>query len=401
MRIDCESIPDMEESPLLRNKEESLSAPLHWSKRFGNFSATPRTMAFVGACCGLLALLGVLPESATAYLPSFLVGAGSGKNTIEICVKEMIITTPRDSKNANIKCYDKDPNGDDLMTEGVTGSNGCASLKYTKSSWYFFGEGNPDIYCIVDKRGFMTAVPKNLDGHDTNTLAKMDDVTLYRDRTADYGHDNGCGPAWTEAFGLNYIGAWATRFGEQCTMHDKCYWDCQIYLAKGNSDDAQEFCDHEMHEGMLSFCNQNRGDFGLGWGQDGCRVRANAIYKSLQAVGGTIAYDKTDQNCPKVDGKDAPSMSNDYSHPDCYIDGYECGYNGSTHDDFKKCGHCCNGPEAVDRGNVWDDHYCKCYPKDLKCGSTKPGGKFSNCHTCCNPGSKKDDGWVYDDYFCL
>lgn len=398
MLIDYESTPDMEESPLLRNKEESLSVPLHWSKRFGNFSATPRTMALLGACGGLLVLLGALPESATAYLPSFLVGAGSGKNTIKICVKEMILITPRDSKKADIKCYDKDPNGDDLMAKGETGSDGCATMTYKTRSYYAPGEGNPDIYCTVDKSSFMLAGSNILNNHDTNTLAKLD-VTLYRDRTFDHGHDNGCGPSWTQIIGLNYFSSWATRFGEQCTMHDKCYWDCQIYLAKGNSDDAQEFCDYEMYEGMVSFCNMNRGDLGLGWGRDACIAKADAIYKGLQAVGSIMAYDKTNKNCPQVDGKDAPSMSNDYSHPTCKEDGFKCGYNGSTHDDKKECAYCCNKPEARDRGTFWDDHYCKCYPKDMKCGSTKPGGSFSNCHTCCNPGQRDDNGW-WNDYYC-
>jgi len=401
MRIDYESILNMEESPLLRNKEESLSAPLHWSKRFGNFSATPRTMAFVGACCGLLVLLGALPESSTAYLPSFLVGARSGKNTIKICVKEMILTTTRDAKNAKIKCYDKDPNRDDLMIEGETGSNGCASMTYNKWSWWAPGEGNPDIYCTVFKKGFMQAVPENLNEHDPNTLAKMKDVILYRDRGADFGHVNGCGPSWTESIGLNGISSWATRFGKQCTMHDKCYWDCQIFLAEGNSADAQEFCDYEMREGMYSFCNENRGKIALGWGHDTCIAKANAIYNGLQMLGGIMAYDKTHQNCPDGLYGQASSMSNDYRHPDCYIDGYKCGYNGSTHDNLEKCDDCCHEPDARDRGVVSDDHYCKCYPTGLKCGSTQPGGSFDNCHTCCSDSDKKvEDGYFFDDYFC-
>jgi len=341
-----------------------------------------------------------LSESAGANLPSFLMGTDSGANQIVICAKEMNKITPRPSRNAIVHCYDKDPNGDDLMAEEKTGSDGCARLTYKNQSWDgLLGGRSPDIYCTVNKPGFMEATPPDLDHHDQNTLAKMKDVMLYRDRSADYGHDNGCGAAgFTDTIGANDLAALVLRFKDQCTMHDKCYWDCQIFLWKGNKAEAQAFCDSEMRAGMRSYCHKMKGHL-PGFGEDLCLARAESIYQLLQSVGDK-AYDKNDGVCPD---KDDESMGNKYEDVDldCYPDGNQCGYNGSSHDDLEKCNLCCNGEEVKDNGIVWDDHYCKCFPKENLCGTTLVGKSFNRCDQCCKPGKKIDDGWTYDDYYCL
>ena len=110
-----------------------------------------------------------------------------------------------------------------------------------------------------------------------------------------------------------------------------------------------------------------------------------------------MAYDKTNDNCPNENGEIHPSMDNDYSHPNCVLNGFQCGYDGSTRDDLDGCNECCNDPQAVDRGTVWNDHYCKCLPAEIKCGTTRWGSRFDNCDQCCNPGKTIKDGWTYDD----
>merc|ERR1712130_777175 len=108
------------------------------------------------------------------------------------------------------------------------------------------------------KPGFVDATPNDLDHHNKE-FADLGNVTMFRDRRGDWGYDNGCGPQFTEFLKINDLAAWATRFGDQCTMHNKCYYDCNIFIAKGNADDARKFCDYEMYEGMKSTCYSNRG----------------------------------------------------------------------------------------------------------------------------------------------
>lgn len=240
--------------------------------------------------------------------------SGAGAHKIKICAKEMILTTPRRAVGAHVQCWDKDPNGDDKMAHGDTGSDGCATLTYKEQSWDSLGGRSPDILCVVTKNGFVQAAPPRLDHHNQYTLAKLEDVTLYRDRRADAGEDNGCGPLWTERFGINDFMAWATRFRDQCTHHDMCYYDCQIFLASRNADEAQEFCDHEMYMGMKTFCHTNLGNVSVGRTAS-CLTRAEAIYRGLQAFGGHMAYDKSPENCPnKPNGEEDESMGNNYSH---------------------------------------------------------------------------------------
>lgn len=400
MRIDYKSIHGKEDLPLLQNKKELPSSPPLWSEWLGRFPSAPKTMIIVGACCIFFLVVGVVPTSAMAYLPSFLMSSSNGANTISICAKEMILITPRASDGAMVKCWDKDPNRDDPMAEGLTGSDGCATLTYKKVDWDGpLGGPSPDIYCTVEKLGFVSATPPGLDQHDQHTLAKLEDVILNRDRGADYGHDNGCGPHFTEQFGVNGIASWLFEIGDQCTMHDKCYWDCQIFLAKGNADDAQEFCDYEMYENMLSYCNVNNNNWHSLTGAK-CVSKAQYVYAALKVAGGSV-YDKSNDICPNsTSGELALSMKNDYTHPACYLDGYGCGYDGSVSDDLLKCSVCCNKPYVVDGGTVWDDHYCKCFPEGNRCGTTDFRNRHDNCNQCCSGKKRIDDGWTYDDFYC-
>lgn len=391
MSIEDLFISGEQDSPLLQDKEEK-------PERFGRVSAYPKTVALVGTCCGLLALFGMLPKSATGYLSSIFLRTNQGANTIEICVQEMILVTPQPAQDAIVHCWDKDLGVDDLMAEGRTGSDGCARLTYAEDSWDNAVMGSsPDIYCTVDKNSFLEAAPPRLDHHDQSTLAKMEDVTLYRDRRNDYGHDNGCGPLATEFLGVNEAMAWYSRFRDQCTHHDKCYWDCQVFLAKGNAEDAKAFCDNEMLDGMRSMCHVNRG--GVIGSETRCLARAGRFYQYLQ-IAGDMAYDKTNDICPNINGERCPSMDNDYSHPTCLLNGFQCGYDGSTGDDLDGCNECCNVPQVVVAGTVWNDHYCNCLPAEVKCGTTLVGSSFDNCDQCCNPGKTIQDGWIYDDYHC-
>ena len=331
------------------------------------------------------------------------VSVAGGANTIKICVNEMIKIRERASVGAIVECWDKDSNYHDPMASGRTGSDGCIELRYANQCWDLPGGCSPDVYCTVNKPGFMEFAPGVLDDHDQSVGIDYGRIKLYRDRSADSGHDNGCGPEWAEMFGLNAIATFITRFGEYCTMHDKCYWDCQIYLAHKNigqgADEAQEFCDYEMLQGMETFCRVNRGNL-PGFGEDGCLARAAAVYEGLQRLGGS-SYDKTDAICPNRDGEPAPSMKNDYSHEGCYINGFKCGYDGTTGDDLEKCGYCCaNNQFSITRGYQWNDYYCRCLPKGTKCASTGIANRFEQCGECCSGSHWNDSGYTYTDRYC-
>eukprot|EP00531_Pseudo-nitzschia_arenysensis_P012252 CAMPEP_0116133222 /NCGR_PEP_ID=MMETSP0329-20121206/9989_1 /TAXON_ID=697910 /ORGANISM="Pseudo-nitzschia arenysensis, Strain B593" /LENGTH=395 /DNA_ID=CAMNT_0003627835 /DNA_START=228 /DNA_END=1415 /DNA_ORIENTATION=- len=394
MPVKYDSIPDVEQKPLVEVTEELPSSPLN---RFGSLQANSRAFfALVGVCCGLLLLTGGLPETATTYLPSFLVGtSNSGAFQIELCAKQMNKTKAVTAVGATVTCWDKDPNSDDLMATGKTLNDGCARLTYKEDSWDGIGGRNPDIYCTVNKGGFVQAVPPDKDNHDQNNLAKFDDVTLYRYRGNDYGTDNGCGPQFSQGIG-NDFASWALRFKKQCRMHDKCYYDCQIFLDAGkDAAKAEEFCDYEMYEGMKAACIANRGQL-PGIGEDACLLKAWTIYNLLGGF-----YDKTTANCPWVKGKQDPSMKNKYG-PDtfCHANGSMCGYDGTITDDLNTCDLCCEGPVAKDTGMIWDDHYCKCFPSEHFCGSTRIGNRFNDCNKCCSGGKHVDSGWTYSNYYC-
>jgi len=325
-------------------------------------------------CISMMLFFGVLlPESMSANIriDPTMVTSDSGANSIKICAKEMILVTERPSKNAFVECYDKDPFKDDIMAEGFTGNDGCVTLTYSKDSWDGFLDKKPDIYCTVNKEGFVQSCPADKDHHDQSKFADFGTVTLYRDRSGDYGRDNGCGPAFTEKWGINHLAANVTGFGDQCANHDICYYDCQIFLAKKNAKDAQEFCDKEMYEGMKSNCNANAGGL-LNMEQTACLEVASHIYRGLQTLGSTLAYDKSSENCPNKDGKPDPSMKNDYSHKECFGDGFLCGFTRLLDADKEKCKSCCAAPSlATYKANSYfQDYYCKCFPRNFKCGST-------------------------------
>lgn len=298
----------------LEEEISSTSAFSTWSRGLPGGLSSSKSMIFAGACIGMVLFLGVLPESVTRHVRLFR-SRDLEANVIKICVNQMIKVTPEPAPKALVTCYDKDPlNHDDFMCQGVTGNDGCLTMKYTYQPWDGFGGWNPDIYCQAEKKGFVKASPPDKDHWDQTKTADFGTVMMYRDRKPDYGHTNGCGPWWTEIFGINYFASWATRFGTYCFHHDKCYWDCQIFLALGKDPKkSQEFCDYEMFEGMKGWCYRNSGD--IDGGGVACIGRAKAIYNALKLVGGTAAYDKSEENCPRVNGKLAPSMGNDYSHP--------------------------------------------------------------------------------------
>ncbi len=166
-------------------------------------------------------------------------------NKIEVCVQEMILTTLRPSVGALVECWDKDiDENNDIMGEGKTGADGCVTISYKNTYWDGIlgrGDKNPDIFCSVNKATFVQYTPPDLDHHDQSKLAKFE-AYLFRDRSKDYGRVNKCGPEFLEHLGLNEFATDLLGFEEECNNHDKCYYDCQIFLAS-NSDPgaAQEF----------------------------------------------------------------------------------------------------------------------------------------------------------------
>ncbi len=311
-----------------------------------------------------------------------------------MCVTEMNYITEQPSKGALVECFDRDPaNGDDAMCEGLTGDDGCVTMQYKKQNWDYSpvgNLGNPDIYCVVNKMGFVQSVPADKDNWDQDTLAKFK-ATLYRDRTNDYGATNKCGPEWAAKLGINDLVTSILPFDEQCFQHDKCYWDCQILQASGyNHTAAQHFCDKEMYDGMLSTCHYNRGQF-LDNGEDLICIRAaKTIYDGLRLISGAYNIHK-DNECNGNQG----SWKNDYINPPkCVPDGQFCGYDGTTVDDLDQCKWCCAGSNIVakDEGYVWDDWFCKCLPSGKKCDSNEKD-------QCCK-GYKEDCGWFFCDYYC-
>jgi len=323
----------------------------------------------------------------------------SQANTIQMCVQEMILVERRPSEGATVTCYDYDPfNEDDLMAEGFTDANGCVTLTYEDLSWDGGGlGGGPDILCVATKLGFETAAPPDKDGHDTSTLADFGEVTLYRDRRGDFGHFNGCGPKETDA--INGIGNWLLRFDHTCHMHDKCYWDCQIFLGM-NSDpfEGMKFCTDEMYEGMKSWCYMHRDRFSL-VGEGSCLWWAETIYNGL-IDSGADAYPRTAEKCPNENGELHPSMRNDYSHPDCYLPGYHCGYNSNDADDLDRCSSCCVPDVVTNNEYPVNERYCECLGGGAKCGTTRFGRVHNVCDRCCMNETFIDDGWTYDDIYC-
>ena len=333
------------------------------------------------AWCGMVLYQGISPFSMDAA-PWNLLSSSGGANTIKMCVEEYDLITLKKSKGALVSCKDKDPISPDHMAEGTTGDDGCVTMTYTNQSWDSAGGRSPDIYCSVNKQGFVQSVPEDKDNHDQNKLAEFNTI-LYRDRSSDYGHTNGCGPEITEA--LNAIPTMVLQFEDQCFHHDKCYWDC-IILDAFNKDKikAQEFCDAEMDASMYSQCYYRHGN--LPGGEVDCFAAAK-LAKGALGLGGSVAY--------TLDCKEYPQSytQNDYSKPPCSPDGHKCGYDGTTSDDLQECANCCNQPTYKDAGNVWDDYYCKCLPKDFNCGNEE------KCVACCN-GSVVDEGRFSTSYIC-
>jgi hypothetical protein len=406
------SIPD-EETHLSAKSGNMEDEELPLSTR--QSLSTPKKMLMVfGAWCGLLVFTGTTPQSMMAFVSSSWNGRNLQANTIRMCVKEMILIEPLISRRALVECHDKDPNGDDFMVSGVTDDDGCVTMSYTKQDWDgSVGGEAPDIYCAVTKKGFVRAVPNDKDHHDQTKVADFGTVTLFRDRTHDKGATNGCGPEFSSiinpAASLYFR---VLRFDDQCFHHDKCYWDCQIFLALQEEHDltsdqaaaaAQEFCDYEMYQGMRSYCFYNNGAL-PGLGEDECLSAAEGVYRLLQTVGSTFAYNKSDDICPIDNGQEAPSMLNDYSHVEtCTANGKKCGHDGTFGDVDQDCNYCCAGVNKIakDEGYATDDLYCECLPRDIMCGSTS-GINWNNCGRCCN-GSRKDAGqwWENDYYYCL
>jgi hypothetical protein len=359
-------------------------------------------IVFLGAAwCGMLLYLGISPLSMDALKPWNYRSLAGEANTIKMCVKEMVLTTKQNSVGALVECWDKDVNEDDRMCEGTTGQNGCVVMNYKEQAWDGAGGRSPDIYCSVNKQGFVQSTPPDKDHHDQSKQAAFQ-TTLYRDRSFDYGKTNGCGPEMLEG-PINDITTFILQFGDQCFQHDRCYWDCQILNALGgDTAKAQEFCDSEMYEGMKSTCYFRHGD--LPENEDGengentCLDVARGIYHIGLQVGATAfgAYTLTPSTC-----KNHESLSNNYDETNCSPNGHKCGYDGTTSDDTAGCRHCCNSGIAKDEGDVWDDWYCVCLPRETFCASTLAGRTFNYCDRCCSRSPPRiDDGWVYDNSYC-
>ncbi len=145
------------------------------------------------AWCGMLLHLGISPLSMDALQPWNYRSLAGGANTIKMCVKEMHLTTAEKSVGAMVECWDKDFNDDDRMCEGTTGQDGCVVMNYKEQAWDGWAGGrSPDIYCSVNKQGFVQSTPPDKHHHDQSKQAAFQ-TTLYRDRSFDYGKTNGCG----------------------------------------------------------------------------------------------------------------------------------------------------------------------------------------------------------------
>ncbi len=416
MKANYKSIPD-EATPLAvesaaGGQEDGGSSsgtflPGAISTQSSSFSWTPRSKGaavLLATWCGMVLYQGVSPFSMDAA-PWNLFTSSGGANTIKMCVKEYNLITIGPSKGAIVGCWDKDSNGDDKMTEGVTGADGCVTMKYKKQNWDGPGLSKPDIYCSVNKRGFVQNVPADKDQWDQSKQAVFD-ATLYRDRSDDYGHVNGCGAEVSEGLFNDIVGG-VSQFTKQCFHHDKCYWDCKILDAfDGDRRKAQLFCDDEMYAGLTSECYWRHGNLPSvpivdvpvvgpikGGGEEACLAGALSAWTILTKVGGSFAYTLDCEANPES------REQNDYDGPHCSPDGHKCGYDGTTSDTDYECNFCCNSPVAKDEGNVWDDLYCKCLPGGTFCSTTMVGRRFNYCKRCCK-GSRTDDGWTYDNSYC-
>jgi len=239
-----------------------------------------------------------------------IISRSGARNTIKMCVEEMHLVTPRVSVGAHVNCWDQDPNADDKMCSGTTGSDGCVVMGYKRQCWDGWPFCSPDIFCSVEKPGFKRNVPPTKDNYDQKQQARFNAV-LYRDRAGDHGETNGCGPEFSAQF--NFLSSYVIGFSDQCEMHDKCYWDCQIFLASRDARAAQKFCDDEMRANMDSHCYYEYGDIGGSGTRATCLTSARTIHAGLGALGAIMAYDKSAEICPNLpDGREAGSMQNLY-----------------------------------------------------------------------------------------
>jgi len=330
------------------------------------------------------------------------VSGRSGANTIKMCVQQWDLITKVPSEGAFVECWDKDPNGDDHMTKGTTGKDGCVVMSYAETRWDgLLGGESPDIYCSVNKQGYVVNVPGDLDHHDQSKQAVFD-ALLHRDRSNDHpeGGANKCGPEFTSPLGLNYLATKLLPFDDQCFHHDMCYWDCKL-LAAFDYDQAKakKFCDDEMHYGMKSTCYYRYGNL-PGGGDSNCMGVANTVWGALRSASMFYTLDKG--ACLDKNSEAHESWNNDYDSAPCTADGQKCGYDGTTHDEATECLYCCAGPNNFvrDEGYAWDDLYCGCLPNGHYCGTTLVGKSFNNCGDCCSGGKSVDDGWTYDNYYC-
>lgn len=280
----------------------------------GSFSKKKRfcsVLAFSLICGSMILYLVTSSSFGVTKLNVFARYLEEPQPSIRVCVQEMQLTSPVTSEGALVECYDKDLITDDFLVSGLTGTDGCVTMSFNAPPYFGWDPvlGGPDAYCIVTKEGFVFSTPGLEKDYDSSNQIATFEATLFRDRSNDYGTINGCGPQSLDDFPIDIINA-ILPFDDQCDMHDKCYSDCQIYLAEGSEFKGQKFCDYEMYEGMKSLCYKEYGklrDESL----EKCIDLATLIHNSLRALGFT-SYELSDLCPTDSSGLLHPSMNNIY-----------------------------------------------------------------------------------------
>ena len=203
---------------------------------------------------------------------------------IKLCVQAAENQTLKD---IHVKCYDEDPTtNDDLMTEGVTESNGCVTMEYETKTYPWYkcinnwdgcspGYWEPDIYCRIDEdclQPYQTGTEYNWD---QTKLVDFGSVSLQQD--GDYCHGigyNGCGsatlPPWLTQ-SMNQV----SGFAAACHDHDLCY------ARPICTSTTRSHCDTQFLNDMYDQCDDVNG----GWF---CDFLAETFYNAVDTFGGDL-----------------------------------------------------------------------------------------------------------------
>ena len=241
--------------------------------------------------------------------------------SIDICVdkREGGVSSPL--AGASVRCYDEDfGNGDDALTDiATTGSDGCVTLLYKKRSqtWYnpcaawdcklwidvmclrkakeslkvfsfvalhflridILSSGaspNPDIYCVVVKRGYFPLHTNTMTDQNQDAVTDFVVVTIFPERNEynSLGSSNGCGKESMNWEGIpNAVTDFLTGFGDMCDNHDHCYSTCG---------ETQHDCDDEFRAMMHSKCNDDWDSLSM---QVACKSAADGMYDLVDRFG--------------------------------------------------------------------------------------------------------------------